>query len=88
MVPGYRWLGKPFDADALGFNERANVRLIGPRSVDLLDDDLAGRVQSILFTERSRYGILVRVPGAASFGLPGGVEIETIADDVAILCEY
>ena len=87
VVPGFRWLGKTFDAKVLGFGDRAHVRLIGPGPGNVLDDDLAPLVKAILFTERSRTGVLVRLPEASDFGLEGGAELRAVADDVAAYCD-
>jgi hypothetical protein len=89
--PGIRWLDKEFDGNLLGFGKYAHVRLVGPRARDELNDTITENVGSILFTERSRTGILVRTPNSSEFKLDPGFDsnrLIPVADDIAVLCDF
>lgn len=83
--PGFRWLGKSFDAERLRFGAKAHVRLVGPEAQDVLDGAITEKVRSVLFTERSRTGIIVRSPSSSSFGV-AEEHLRRIAPDIAVLC--
>jgi hypothetical protein len=84
--PGLRWLGHDIDNELFGFGSGGHVRLVGPTPIDERDNTVGESVDSLMFTERSRTGILVRLPTKTSFGNPSG-ELVMIDDDLAVLCE-
>ena len=85
FVPGFRWSGMTFDAGRLGFGADAHVRLIGPQHRNVLDDTVTESLESVLFTESSRTGILVRLPSSKRFGVDEK-HLVRVADDIAVLC--
>ncbi len=93
VVPGSRWLGEQeprrkrpwpaatYDPAMLGFDaQRAHVRLIG---FDFGDES----ARAAMFTERSRTGVLVRLPSSESFGLDPSYPLTPVSDDIAVLCD-
>lgn len=86
VVPGLRWRGHKIDNDLFRFGSGGHVRLVGPSPIDERDDTIGGSVDSLLFTERSRTGILVKLPTKTAFGYPSG-DLVSIEGDIAVLCE-
>jgi hypothetical protein len=84
--PGLRWLGHAIDNELFGFGNGGHIRLVGPTPVDERDDTVGESVDSLMFTERSRTGILVRLPTKASFGDISG-KLVKVDEDIAVLCE-
>jgi hypothetical protein len=85
IAPGFRWLAREFDAKRFGFGPKAHVRLVGPEAQDVLDDAVAESVESVLFTEQSRTGILVRLPSSSTFGLDH-TQFKEVSEDIAVVC--
>lgn len=80
MVPGWHWL--PYavvDWDRLDFREQSQVRLVASSGPS------AREAESIYFGERSRRGVLVRMPDSLAFGVKES-ELRPISDRVAIYC--
>jgi hypothetical protein len=86
--PGDRLLNETFDGAILGYGEGAHARVVGPDPADWLADAATDEVDSVFFTERSRYGVLVRLPGRASFGLVAWMQpqLRPVSEDLAVLC--
>lgn len=84
--PGLRWLGHEIDNKLFGFGSGGHIRLVGPTPIDERDDTIGESVDSLMFTERSRTGILVRLPTKTRFGNPSG-DLIMIDEDIAVLCE-
>jgi hypothetical protein len=85
IVPGFHWLGMEFDGELLGFERPVHVHLVGPRSSDALNDTITESVRSVLFTEGSRTGILVRAPDSTVFGVPAK-HLIPISEDIVVVC--
>jgi hypothetical protein len=83
--PGLRWLGHDIDNDVFGFGSGGHIRLVGPTPIDERDDTVGESVDSLMFTERSRTGILVRLPAKATFGDISG-NLVKVDEDIAVLC--
>ena len=86
VVPGLRWTRREIDNELFGFGTGGHVRLVGPSPIDERDNTIGKSVDSLMFTERSRTGILVRLPTKTDFGNPSG-NLVRVADDIAVLCE-
>lgn len=84
--PGLRWLGHDIDGELLGFDADGHVRLVGPSAIDEMNDTVGQSVSSLMFTDRSRAGVLVRLPTKLDFGYPPD-GLTKIEDDIAVLCD-
>lgn len=86
MWPGIFWYNKKFDWETLGFREGSQVRLVGPKAGDLKHDRLEN-IQSVFFGEKSRYGILVRLPSSNEFGInPSYLKYVSEDGNIAVVC--
>ena len=85
MWPGFYFLKSTgFDWSVLRFGPHSQIRLVG--LVDIEDlADVTGPVTSVYFGERTRQGVLVRIPGSREFGVDNKFLIP-IAADIAIVC--
>jgi len=85
IKPGYFWLPDS-EVDWVKFNfwERSQVRFIGP-SYDANLSEIETEIKSIFFAERSRKGVLVRMPDSTTFGVNDS-ELRPISDRVAVYC--
>ena len=86
VVPGMRWLGHKLDNKLFGFDGDGHVRLVGPSPIDIRDGAIGENVDSLMFTERSRTGILVKLPTKSDFGVPSK-DLVKVTEDIAVLCE-
>jgi len=59
---------------------------VGPTAQDELDDQITENVDSVLFTERSRTGILVRTLTSETFGVDAN-DLVYVDSDIAVLCD-
>lgn len=84
--PGVRWLDHDINQELFGFEGNGHVRLVGPSPIDVNEGTVRESVRSLMFTERSRTGILFRLPGKTGFGLPSA-GLTKISDDIAVLCD-
>jgi hypothetical protein len=78
--PGDFSFDEEFPWSKIGFNRYSQINLVGPTSMDELDN-----IRSIFFGEVSRYGILIKPNNSLSFGVDGKFLVE-ISDDVAVVC--
>lgn len=85
MWPGLYWYPTQFDWNLLGFNPDAQIRFVGAMIVED-DNGRIKNIKSVFFGERSRYGILIRLPGATDFGVNPRY-LAPVSEDVAIVCE-
>jgi len=76
-VPGRYFIDIPFDKSILKYKGRLQVRLVGTRPY---------KIQSVNFSERSRYGIIVRLKNAADFGVYNDQYLTVVSDRVAVFC--
>ena len=76
--PGHAWLEANLDWSVLNLNHENGSRDV--RLVSFPDD-----VSSVFFSERSRFGILVRTPGSENFGIDDKY-IQWQDNDIAVIC--
>lgn len=85
IYPGYHWLpDAQVDWKKLGFREQAQVRFVGA-PYDATSTRLSEVTKSIFFAERSRKGVLIRMPHVSEFGVDVS-KIEVISGRVAVYC--
>lgn len=87
FVPGMYSFDGNFDWELLGFDQqRAKVNLVGPSPGDFTGNDVA-HIKSVLFAERSRFGILVKLPESEDFGLGSDSQyLSAVASNISVLC--
>lgn len=87
-VPGKYFYPVNFDWDILNFNsELSQVRLIGPKTSSFKDGRITD-LKSVMFVEKSGYGILVKLNNVDDYGL-SEVSLgffSEISDGVGVLC--
>ncbi|MEX2964790.1 hypothetical protein [Microbulbifer sp. TYP-18] len=87
-VPGKYFYLVEFDWGILSFNpEASQVRLLGPKTSSFKDGSITD-LKSVMFVEKSGYGILVKLNDVDNYGLSEvsyGFFSE-ISDDVGVLC--
>lgn len=76
MVPGTYWLLADLDWGRLNFENAGQMRLIG---------DSLSNIDAVFFGERSRQGLMVKMPNSQTFGLAED-SISLINDDIAMIC--
>ena len=76
--PGHFWLQADLDWSILNLDHEHGSRDV--RFVSFPDD-----VNSVFFSERSRFGYLVRTPGSDNFGIDNKF-IAWQDDDIAVVC--
>lgn len=88
MVSGQEFVGSVMilNANSSGSMPRGIVRLVGPSAIDEMNDTVGQSVSSLMFTERSRTGILIRLPTKPDFGYPPE-GLTKINDDTVVLCD-
>ena len=77
-----------FDWRVLGYNPERQLRisLVGPMAADSMGPTITN-VKSVFFSERSRYGILVKAPGASDYGVgTHGKFLKPISENIAVIC--
>lgn len=77
MVPGRHWLTTAeIEWSRLDYSQSSQVRLVGQSLTD---------VDSVFFGERSRRGVLVRMPASSTFGV-NKEYLSLLSERVAVYC--
>lgn len=87
MIPGSFYYPASFKWGDIGFSQdRSQIRLLGVDSRNITQGKLEG-IKSVLFAERSRYGIIIKLSSSDSFGLNKDSEYLTALNDhVGVVC--
>ncbi|MDM4773061.1 hypothetical protein [Solimonas sp. SE-A11] len=84
MWPGLFRLKNPPRFEQLGMGQSFQVRLMGPRSSEGLNK--GNSVVSVFFGERSRQGVVVRLPASSTFGVEPVEKVVPVAADIGVIC--
>lgn len=83
MWPGRYWVHTKFDWSILGFEAESQVRLVGDITTD--SDGFLKEIESVYFGERSRKGILIKLPKSDNFGVNTNF-LTKVAKNIAVVC--
>lgn len=84
MWPGIYRLDRKLDWASIDFSSNSQMRFVGPKAGDLKNGKL-DKIHSIYFGEKSRRGILLRMPDSNKFGVSERY-LKYVSNDVAVVC--
>jgi hypothetical protein len=76
-----------FNWDVLGFYRDAQIRLVSDTKYPV--DAILSDIDSVLFSERTRFGLLVKTQGSADFGIKStSIHAYSESGHLAVVCDF